>query len=154
MESTKFYKTVIFILLLINIGTLSFLWINRPPHDGPPPRGGDVTEFLSHELKFNDEQQQQLRNLVDVNRKEMDALRNANRELHDNYFGMLAAADVDTSRVSVMADSITALQNKIELMTFYHFRKVRAICNKEQQKKYDTIINDALRMMAPRPPQK
>lgn len=152
MENTKFYKIVIFILLFINIGTISFIWINRPPHDGPRPRGGDVTKYLSHELNFSDDQQQQLKELVKENRNEMDALRNTNRELHDSYFGMLANADIDSTKVIAIADSITNLQNKIELLTFYHFRKVRTICNEEQQKKYSTIINDALRMMAPPPP--
>lgn len=154
MENTKFYKTVIFILLLINIGTLSFIWINRPPHDGPPQGGGDVTEYLSHELNFSDEQQQQLKELVKENRSGMDAMRSTNRRLHDTYFEMLGDADIDSTKVTAIADSITTLQNKIELLTFYHFRKVRAICNKEQQKNYDTIINDALRMMAPPPPRK
>ena len=41
---------------------------------------------------------------------------------------------------------------KIELTTFYDFKKIRSICNAEQQKKFDEIIGEAFRMMGPRPP--
>jgi hypothetical protein len=51
------------------------------------------------------------------------------------------------------------IKDKEELGTFYHFQKVRAICDEKQKKKFDEIIKEAARMMAPRrdgqrPPQR
>ena len=47
---------------------------------------------------------------------------------------------------------IDRVLNQFELATFYHFQKTRSICTPDQQKKIDEVIDDALRMMAPKPP--
>jgi len=42
MGTTKFYKIVIILLILLNIGTLTFLWLNKPkPFEQPYPHVAD-----------------------------------------------------------------------------------------------------------------
>jgi hypothetical protein len=45
----------------------------------------------------------------------------------------------------------TALKEKEEIALFYHFQKVRALCNESQKQKFDEIIKEAARMMGPPP---
>ena len=148
---TKFLKIVIIILLLINICTLAFMWMQKPGHGMhlPPPQ--EIGHFLTHELNFSETQEKQFELLRDEHRHSVEKLRKKSRELHDAFFDLLGITPVDSIKIINMADSITAVQKQIELSTFYHFQKVRTICTPEQQQKFDDVIKDALRMMAPRP---
>lgn len=152
MDNSKFLKVIIIILLLINLGTLGFIWTSRPHGPMPPPRnGGDVFDFLNHELAFSPEQKNQFKDLREEHRKNIEHLREAGRVLHDSFFDLLQDSVADASSVNQMADSLVANQREIELLTFEHFQKVRNLCNPSQQQAFDQIIKDALRRMAPGP---
>ena len=151
MDNSKFLKVVIIILLLINISTLVFMWMHQPPHDHPPHGHGDSMEYLTHELKLTDDQQKQLEAMRDQHHDAMEEVQHRSRKAHDDYFNLLGNPNTDSTMVNAAADSILALQKQIELLTFYHFKKLRAICTPEQQKKFDEIISDAMSKMAPPP---
>ncbi len=151
MENTRFLKITIIVLLVVNIATLVFMWTGRnggprPPHGGGPPR---IAEYLTEELKLSEEQQKQFKELRDSNHERIQEINEKNGKLHKAYFEMLGASPVDMNKVSLIADSMSAYTKQIELLTFEHFQKVRGMCDPTQQKKFDLIIQDALRMMAP-----
>lgn len=154
MENTKFLKVTIVVLLLINIATLLFMWMGRPHPGGPmpPPPGGPprIAEYLTHELNLSVEQQKKFQELRDENHEQIEELNKKNGRLHHEYFDILGAAQLDSAKMMQLADSMSQCTKQIELLTFNHFRSVRAICDVEQQKKFDVIIQDALRMMAPK----
>ena len=151
MDNSKFLKSVIIILLLINIGTLTFLWFHHSPHEHPHSNPG-VAEFLIHELKLNDKQQEQFEQLRNDHHHAIEQLQEQGHQLHHHFFDLLHTSPVDSSAVEHAASAIAENQKQIELVTFYHFQKLRTICNSEQQHKFDEVIQDALRMMAPKPP--
>jgi periplasmic protein CpxP/Spy len=151
MDNSRFLKIVIVVLLIINIATLAFLWTAPMRHGPPPMRGEDVAGFLSRELNFTPEQQKQFEELRKEHHDNIDNIRQQDREMHDKFFDLLCTNPVDSAFVGQMADSMSGFRKQIELLTFYHFQKVRGICTAEQQKKFDEVIDDALRMMAPKP---
>lgn len=140
---------VIVALLLINTGTLVFMFM----HGGPPADNGPraVSEWLTEQLHFNPQQQEQYRNLQEEHRKNMEPIHERDRNLHDRFFQLLQGAEADSATINQLADSIAENRKQTDLTTFYDFQKIRAICNPEQQKKFDQIIGEALRMMAPHP---
>lgn len=150
METNRFLKIVIIILLMVNIGTLAFIW-SQGRHGSPPPHPS-VFDFLTRELQLDNRQQEQYEILRDEHHRTVEDLQKTGRQLHQQYFGLLHGATADSAQVNLLADSLVSLQKQIELITFYHFQKVRAICKPDQQKKFDEVINEALRMMAPPPP--
>jgi Spy/CpxP family protein refolding chaperone len=146
METTKFLKTIIFLLVLINLGTVLFLWINRPqPKDN---FGG----FFAKELNFTAQQKEQFEVLRDEHRTQRESLKEFNKLNHDAYFDLLKNPNIDYATVKKAAQEIAAIKEQEELLVFYHFKKVRAICNEDQKQKFDKIVNEASQMMAPRPP--
>ena len=149
MNDTRFLKIVIVILLLINIGSISFMWLHHPPP--PPMHERDALHFMIHELKLSDAEQTQFETLKKDHQQAMENFKRTERNLHDKYFGLLSTAS-DSMSVTQMADSISNNQKQIELLTFYHFKKVRAILTSEQQKKFDEMIGNALGKMASPPP--
>jgi len=157
MENTRFLKIIIIVLLLVNIATLSFMWVSHNRHGGghmpPPPhgRGGpNAFEFLVHELKLDEGQVKQFEEMRNKHHLNVQDIQEKSRDMHHRFFNLLAKND-STSAVP-LADSMAQYQKQIELLTFNHFLQVRAICKPEQQKKFDTVINEALRMMAPKQP--
>jgi len=145
MNNSKFLKIVILLLLVINISTLTFMWLHKPP------KNDAVGDFFNKELQFTTQQKEQFELLKQQHRSQVEALRADNKEMHDAYFELLKNPKVDSATVKKAAAAILKIKEQEELALFYHFQKVRAICNTSQQQKFDEIINEAARMMAPRP---
>ena len=83
---------------------------------------------------------------------EIEEIQKGDRKLHDSFFDLLNQNDPDSAVIDSMASLIASNRKQIELLTFQHFSEIRKVCTEEQKQKFDVIINDALRMMAPRPP--
>ena len=153
MGNNRFLKIVIIALLIINVSIVSFLWINRPPHfhQGPPPRQ-DVFAYLTRELQMDENQTQQYAQLRDEHHEAIEQLQQNEHHLREHFFALISKTPVDSLAIKTISDSIASTQEQIELVTFYHFQKVRAILKPNQQKHFDEIIQQTLRMMAPPPP--
>ena len=146
MESKKLLTYSVIVLFLLNLGTLAFLFMGKPHHPGPPPEGGPA-QFLIHELSLTADQQKQFEKLKDEHHSRMMQLQDSLHNLHEAYFKELSA--VNTMAADSIQKIMTEKQSSIERITFDHFRKVRAICTPEQQRKFDSVIQEALRMMGP-----
>jgi NADH pyrophosphatase NudC (nudix superfamily) len=56
-----------------------------------------------------------------------------------------------STKAKSIAEEIAASQKEIETATWNHFSEVRKICDAKQKEKFDDIVDDILRMMAPPP---
>lgn len=155
MGNTRFLKITIITLLLINIGTLVFIWTSKP-HHGPPGDGprtggpGSAAEFLVKELKFDEKQQKLFTEMHEKHHERVRLIQEKNNELHHRFFDLLKTAPIDTIAATALADSMSMCQKRIEMLTFQHFKMVREICSAEQQQRFGEVINEALRIMAPK----
>ncbi len=148
MNNVKFLKAILLILLLVNVATLSFLWFTKPPK---PNLQGSAKGFFAKELSFSAKQEQQFETLQTAFQEQRESLRQSNRETHDAFFDLLQNPKVDSAKVKKAADEIIKIKEKEELAVFYHFQKVRAICDASQKQKFDKIVKEAAQMMGPRP---
>jgi len=152
MDNTKFFKIVILVLLLINIATLTFMWSTSQRPQNLQPRPPDVGEFLTQKLQLTEAQQKQFEALKQAHHEKVETLRENNKKLHNDFFDLLKQPNIDTTTINMAADAIMMNQKAIEMATFYHFEEVRSICTPDQQKMFDEVIKEALRMMSPPPP--
>jgi len=148
-SKNKFLYIVIILLLVLNLGTLSYMWyskLNTPQQfvDRMPP--GNGKEFLEEELKFSKDQREKLEQLREEHSQKIRGIKEQERKLKDSFFSNLADANLDSNKVRDNANQIGLFQKEIELATFYHVRKMRELCNDEQKKKFDEVIQDVLRM--------
>ena len=140
---------LVLVLVALNIGLVTFMWYSQRPNHGP--EGPETANFLIKELRFDKTQEQQY---LELQRQFMDSLepiRDRERQTHDRFFSMMHAATPDSSLVSLTIDTMAHIRGLIEYQTFVHFRQVRALCNADQQKKFDNIIAETMRRMGPRP---
>lgn len=145
MNNSKFLKIVIVLLLLINLSTISFMWLHRPP------KNDAVRDFFAKELQFTSKQKEAFEALKKEHHEAKEDLREIDKEKHDAYLDLLKNPNVDTLTVRKAADEIIKVKEKEELAMFYHFQKVRAICDEKQKQKFDEIIKEAARMMGSKP---
>ncbi len=150
------WLTIITLLLLTaNIVTLALLWTNKKSdreHFNPPPQpppGGQVFEFLTRELKLDSAQQETYEKLREEHRSQVRPFQDSIGKAKDSFFDLLKQENITDSIVESFSKKIGNLEQQRDVYTFRHFQKLRAICNKEQKIKFDSIIQQALRQMAP-----
>lgn len=139
------------LLLIANIVTLTLLWTNNKKNADakiPPPPSGPVFEFITKELSLNQQQQDAYKILRDKHRAAQLVLQDSIRKSKDVFFELMKLPDVSDSILQKASSKGTAFQQQLDILTFKHFQKVRALCNAEQQIKFDNVIQDALRKMA------
>jgi protein CpxP len=146
---TKWLTILVLILVALNIATVTAFWLLKDRRSGPPPPQSGVTDFLVKELGFDSVQKQQLQQLVEAHRREVMDTRRGNREAKDSFFALLKEPNITDAMLAAAAIKANAPDQQLEMITFRHFQKVRALCTAAQQQKFDHIIQQVLRMNAP-----
>lgn len=161
MPESRFLKIIIIVLLLINVGTLGYLWIGhrRPPRhmgqpDGPPgPHGhgerAGAAAFLYEELQLSDAQEAAYKKMREQHHATVMSIRDDMRQSKKALYGLLKSTDSNAIKIEEQRwlDSLAAQQRRIEYITYLHFREVRALCTPQQQQKFDDVIGEALEQM-------
>jgi protein CpxP len=157
--NNRWLTIVTLLLLTANIVTLALLWVNKKPdreYRNAPPQplpGGQVFEFITHELKLDSAQQEIYKKLREEHQGQVRPLQDSIGRSKDSFFDLLKQENVSDSLVANLSKKIGDLEQQRDVVTFRHFQKLRAICSKEQKIKFDSIIQQALRQMGrPRGP--
>ena len=153
MEKLKLYKTVILILVAINIITIGSIWFVKQNGHRPMPHERDMT-FLSKELGMTGSNKDKLDAMETKHHTEKRELLEKNKNLRIHLFDLLKKDARDSLIVNSYTDSILTNQREIELMTYYHFKTVKEMCNPEQKAKLEETIAEAIRMAGGKPPKK
>jgi len=151
MNNTKFLKSVIIILILINLGTLAFIWFNYPSFK-PTDQHQFASGFLVKELELSKPQQENYFRLRGNHRKMLIQLQEHDKALHNRFFDQLFSEIPDSKSVGDLADSIAENRRKMEVLTYDHFMQVREMLTPEQQKTFERIFDEVIRMVLPPPP--
>ena len=149
MNNMRFFKTGLVVMVLLNIFTITYLWIGKPSYGGEPHtfQEGGPFRFLSEKLHLTSDQISQYETMRDEHHSKMVDFQMHSSHLRNDFFKLMQAMPIDSSKVIQYSDSLAKDQKQIELITFYHFLKLRSICTREQQKIFDGVIGDALKMM-------
>jgi len=140
-------NTILYILLVFLIvvnGFFLFNYMSDGASEKPKgPRGPG--NFIAKELGFDDTQLKQFRKVNQVHHQAMMRLSDDIKDLKDELFEKLNSTSENYAEIDSISILIGEKVQARELKTFYHFKKVRAICNAKQKEKFKAIIKDALR---------
>lgn len=152
--NNRWFTIISLLLVTANIVTLTLLWTNHKSRDQEnkkmPPLQGEVFEFINNELKLDSSQRDKYRKLREEHRVVQSTIQDSLRKLKDDFFALLKQPGSSDSSILLAAKRVSGTVQQMELLTFRHFQKVRALCSVEQQQKFDDIIQEVLRRMAPR----
>ena len=149
-KNNRWLSIITIVLLVANIVTLAMLWShkNKDGNDQKPPQPpGQVFEFVSKELALDTAQQEAYKKLRDAHQASQRQMQDSIRKAKDALFLLLQQPTVSDSLVQEYSKRATAFDQQMDIITFKHFQQVRALCNLEQQKKFDAVIKDVLRRM-------
>jgi Spy/CpxP family protein refolding chaperone len=149
--NNRWLSVLTLFLLTANIVTLVLLWTNKKvdrEYFMPQPQpGGQVFEFINNELNLDAAQQSTYKTLREEHQAGIRPVHDSMRKAKDRLFDLLQQENVAEATMLEYGKRIGELEQQRDVITFKHFQKLRAICNKEQQKKFDNIIQDVLRRM-------
>ncbi|MEI9945048.1 MAG: periplasmic heavy metal sensor [Chitinophagaceae bacterium] len=154
MKKINFLVLCVVLLLLLNIGTLAFLFY-RPGHEKKDDRhpSKDPAGFIISKLKLDTEQQNQFEQLRRKHHDSAKIMQDEDRRLHDAFFDLLKTDNPDKNKVNELADLVAAQQKTLAINAFDHFMQLRAICHDDQKKLFDENINEITKAVAQgRPP--
>jgi Spy/CpxP family protein refolding chaperone len=141
------------VLLLVNTAVLAMLWFKKPPQ-GPPP-GGSAKDFLIKELNLSADQQKKFDGLREEHQKQTRDIMEGMKDLKDALVDKISSPENDTTGINDLTSQIADKERRRDIATVNHFRSFRTILNADQQKKFDKILRQVMRMMSgqQRPPQ-
>lgn len=149
IAKNKWLTVAFVILILLNVTTLAVFWWSKkvPLEEAVPPQGGAMT-FLIKELQLDSAQQQQLIVFRDEHRSATREIRKKNREAKETFFSLLEKEGITATEIDQAATVSARYDAELSKITFDHFKKIRSICTPVQQKKFDEIIHEVLRMLS------
>ena len=146
-QKQKWILPVLLLLLISNLITLVYLWL--PPKPPKVLQGGAGFDLMVKELSMTASQQATYLHLREEHQATVRPLREQMKNAKDALFALLANDTVSTIIVNAAAAKAAAIQQQLDMASYQHFKKLRAICTPTQQQKFDTIIQDVIRQMAP-----
>lgn len=131
---------------------MGLFWWKKEKRSIPRPTE-DVASFIINELKLDSTQQQIFKTLREEHHEKTMQLRDELKESKDAIFNLLNNEKANDTIVKKAVAASAVIEQQLDLITFEHFKKLRAICTAEQKKKFDEIIQQALHMQGGQRPQ-
>ena len=142
---SKLLPALLVILILLN-GVLIFMLIKKPHENRRHPQ---ERNFLIKELQFTDYQKDKFLTFDTVHREKMMHFDQQLRKHTDVLFNSFSEGVINIDSLGLL---IGTLEGEKEVEVFRFFTSVRKICTKDQQAKFDKIINKALKGVRNQPP--
>jgi len=131
---------ILLIILVLMNGVLIFMLVKKPHQNGAQKRHKE-RNFLTKQLKYTEHQKTKFIRLDHIHRTAMMGFDQQIRKHKDVLFNSFSK--------NINIDSIALLIGKLEgikeVEVFRFFKSVRKICTIDQQKKFDKIMNEALK---------
>ena len=146
MKRENLLTIAVFALLLLNFGTLGFLFFSRPPH-GPGP--GRFDKHMVEQLQLDAAQRQQFETLKTAHHEQMIASDRAYRDALENYFALLKSDTPAPAQADSLLHVLAKIQRDRALATFQHFQALRQQCTAEQRQRFDAMLPELIQVIQP-----
>ena len=134
--NNKIAAWLIGLLILANIATLTFFWIGHLKNQ----RNHSPKEFLAKSLHFSETQKNAYFELAKDHNESANKIREQIKINKEELFQLLKSEKIDDSIKKNAALKISISIQALDMLTFEHFKKIRALCTEEQKPKFDELI--------------
>jgi len=159
MEKTKLLTLSIIGLLLLNLGTLGFLFLSGPKGHRPPPGGPGEDrpkpkEIIIDQLHFDAQQQKAYDKIIHWHQGEIRRLDATIRQTKNALYAQLNQDVVDGKAKDSLIGVINACQKQIEATHFKHFEDIKSLCHPDQMEDFKALTAELGRLFAPNKPRR
>ncbi len=155
-KQKRYLWITVIVLLILNISSLTVLWMGRPDGSRPQKAQNDpateanrIQELLKAELDFDETQSLQYLKLRREHRQKAVQLQKDISRIKKQMFDEVLVENPKQE----LSDSLLALaqekQAQLEKITFQHFLDLKKLCKPEQQDKLKILLNEFFRKNAP-----
>ena len=134
--NSKIVSWLIALLVVANITTLAFFWIGHFKNQ----KENSPKEFLSKNLNFSKSQKNAYFNLAKGHNESAKTIRDQIKNDKESLFQLLKSDTINDSVRNDKALKVSMSIQTLDILTFEHFRKVRALCTEEQKPQFDDLI--------------
>ena len=153
MEKTKLLTITVIGLLLLNFGTLGFLFFSGPKdHKGPRDDRPKPKEIIIEKLHFDAAQQKEYAKLIEWHRGEITKLDGNIRKAKNELYEQLNQAEANIKAKDSLISVINSNQKQIEETHFKHFEDIKKLCHKDQMGDFNDLTEELGRIFAPNKP--
>ncbi len=149
MKTNKLLVFTTIALLIINVALVYFLW-NSKKRPSKKERGGERGDWVVNELKLDDKQKEEHKKIKDAHFATLKPIFDSITSARKNLYSLLKDPSVNDSVINEYTRIIGEQHALVSQYTFDHFKKIRALCNPEQQNKLDTLIQKMIQDMGRR----
>jgi periplasmic protein CpxP/Spy len=149
LKRNKILIGAVVVLLLLNVGIITFMLLTRPPGPRGPrdQRRDQVSRFIEDELGLSSEQKAKYHKLQGDLFARNDSIMEVRAEAMEEMYTLVRGETPDPARMREKAAQVGAAETERSVSTWEHFRALRALCTAEQRGKFDQIILDVLHQM-------
>jgi protein CpxP len=152
LQKNRWFSLLVALLIVVNIVMIAMFWWQHKNRPEQPAGGrGNAAEFVIKALALDSNQQQAYQQLREEHQQQMRAIKERSREQKEAYLDLFTKDSVTDEVKNAAIDANAAIEKETALVTYQHFRKLRALCNAQQKEKFNEIIGQVLRMMSPPP---
>ena len=148
MKKETLLTIAVVALLLLNFGTLGYLFSRRPPHT-PEEGNRQLDRQIVETLHLNTAQQQQFEKLKKAHHEQMIASRRDYRDALGNYFALLKNDSVAPAQYDASLVVLSNIQKERAAVTFRHFSDLKNLCTPEQRQNFDTLLPELMQVILP-----
>ena len=137
---------MVIVLIIVNIFILGFFIFNRN-NNHPPLKlrdEGESGKYLAEELNFNSSQETLFDELRDDHHRIVQPMMKQISIEKERFFSELKNEQIDSAKIDSMSKIISNMHRKVDVITFWHFNKVRKMCNEKQQIRFDEMIKEGI----------
>ncbi len=154
MEKTKLLSLLVIVLILINLGTLAYLFFQQGgmTHRGfGPVHGGKPDQIIIERLNFDAQQISDYRQLIEEHRSTIQEIEQSGLILRERLFTSLT--DTKVNKDSII-QALSELHIDIIREHINHFESLRGICHEDQKQAFEELSHDLGRLFRPGPPRR
>jgi hypothetical protein len=145
LKQRQLYGWVIGILVVLNLLSITVVWVQSEQGRPAPPRSGGnpsaiSVELMQQELGLSPEQTKQYQQL---RVEQQEGLRKINNELDElklRVVNEIFESRSDHAQIDSMVSRIGMLQSRLEMLRFAHFRSFAEICDSGQRERLRPIL--------------
>lgn len=143
MNRNRLLIILVAILVVMNVGLLSLLWLSKPDYKrtrGDRERQKRVENYFSKKLDLSEEQERLFEQQRKKHFRETRALIKNIQADREEMITMLQNG-ADSLAIEQVLERINGKNNDVERLNFWHLRNLREICDDNQQKRFDKIMH-------------
>jgi hypothetical protein len=158
MDKTKLLTFSVIALLLINLGTLGFLFLtssnsNHPHGNNDFKRRPEPKEIIIKKLNFDSKQISEYEKLIQWHRKEIRSIEENIRATKNELYLQLHENTINSKVKDSLIDALATYQKQIENTHFNHFQDIKKICREDQLDDFNALTEELSRLFSkPHPP--